>query len=214
MGEKIKLQLKLQKTILDNSSSETPMIININENEKIQYVILALENFNKDIVFNIQGKNSQLEIIGVCLLKNNQTANIKITQHHQQKNSNSTNTIKTILKDSSIFNFTGLIKIDKKAQQTNAFLTQNTLNLSNNSVNHSVPSLEINADEVKASHSATTTFIDEQSLYYLKSRGITQKESENLIIKGFVQTAIDKIKDEKIKKEVEDKIEEYFISTI
>ncbi|MDA1337874.1 MAG: SufD family Fe-S cluster assembly protein, partial [bacterium] len=134
----------------------------------------------------------------------------KTAQHHQTKNSNSTNIIKTILKDSAIFNFEGLIKIDKKAGQTNAFLTQNTLNLSQDSINHSVPSLEINADDVKASHAATTSFIDDQSLYYLKSRGINQKESENLIVRGFIQTVIDKIKDEEIKKEVEEKVEEYF----
>ena len=140
--------------------------------------------------------------------------NLNTIQSHKEKRSNSTNLIKTILKDSSNFNFTGLIKIDKQAQQTNAFLTQNTLTLSDNTINHSVPSLEINADDVKASHAATTSFIDEESLYYLKSRGISQQESENLIIRGFIQTVIDKIEDKKIKKAVEEKVEEYFVSTI
>ena len=174
---------------------------------------MAVDNFTKNITFKISGENAELEILGICLLKKDQNANIKITQLHKHKNSNSTSLIKAILKDFSTFNFTGLIKIDKKASKTNAFLTQNTLNLSENSINHSVPSLEINADNVKASHAATTSFIDEESLYYLKSRGISQTESENLIIKGFIQTVVDKVKDETIKSEIETKIAEYFKTT-
>jgi Fe-S cluster assembly protein SufD len=214
MGEKIKLNITTSKTILDKNSADENVIIEINENEQIQYVILAVGNFNKNITFNIKGENAEVEVIGICLLKNNEKTNLSTIQFHKEKRSNSTNLIKTILKDSANFNFTGLIKIDKKAQQTNAFLTQNTLTLSENTINHSVPSLEINADDVKASHAATTSFIDEESLYYLKSRGISQQQSENLIIRGFIQTAINKIKDEEIKKEVEEKIEEYFVNTI
>jgi len=182
MGEKIKLNITTSKTILDKNSADENVIIEINENEQIQYVILAVGNFNKDITFNIRGENAELEVIGICLLKNNEKTNLSTIQSHKEKRSNSTNLIKTILKDSSNFNFTGLIKIDKQAQQTNAFLTQNTLTLSDDTINHSVPSLEINADDVKASHAATTSFIDEESLYYLKSRGISQQESENLIM--------------------------------
>ena len=214
MGEKIKLNITTSKTILDKNSADENVIVEINENEQIQYVILAVGNFNKDITFNIRGENAELEVIGICLLKNNEKTNLSTIQSHKEKRSNSTNLIKTILKDSSNFNFTGLIKIDKQAQQTNAFLTQNTLTLSDDTINHSVPSLEINADDVKASHAATTSFIDEESLYYLKSRGISQQESENLIIRGFIQTVIDKIEDKKIKKAVEEKVEEYFVSTI
>jgi len=182
MGEKIKLNITTSKTILDKNSADENVIVEINENEQIQYVILAVGNFNKDITFNIRGENAELEVIGICLLKNNEKTNLSTIQSHKEKRSNSTNLIKTILKDSSNFNFTGLIKIDKQAQQTNAFLTQNTLTLSDDTINHSVPSLEINADDVKASHAATTSFIDEESLYYLKSRGISQQESENLIM--------------------------------
>lgn len=212
MGEKIKLNITTSKTILDKNSADENVIVEINENEQIQYVILAVGNFNKDITFNIRGENAELEVIGICLLKNNEKTNLSTIQSHKEKRSNSTNLIKTILKDSSNFNFTGLIKIDKQAQQTNAFLTQNTLTLSDDTINHSVPSLEINADDVKASHAATTSFIDEESLYYLKSRGISQQESENLIIRGFINSAVDKIEDIKIKKAVEEKVEKYFVN--
>jgi len=210
MGEKIDLKLKLKKTVFDSKSLDKPVTIEIKKNEKIQYIILAIGNFTKNITFKINGGNAELEILGICLLKKDQNANIQITQLHKHKNSNSTNLVKTILKDFSTFNFTGLIKIDKKASMTNAFLTQNTLNLSENSINHSVPSLEINADDVKASHAATTFFIDEESLYYLKSRGISQTDSENLIIRGFIQAVIDKIQDQDKKKKVETKVEQYF----
>ncbi|MDA1338063.1 MAG: SufD family Fe-S cluster assembly protein, partial [bacterium] len=107
MGEKIKLNITTSKTILDKNSANKKVIIDINENEQIQYVILAIGNFNKDIAFNIKGKDAQLEVIGICLLKNNEKINLNTIQFHKEKKSNSTNLIKTILKDSSIFNFEG-----------------------------------------------------------------------------------------------------------
>jgi len=212
MGEKVKLQLKSQTTILDNLSSEEKKVVELNNGEKLQYVILAIGDFNKEITFEINSKNTELEIIGICLLNNNEKVNLKTIQHHKNRDSISTNLIKTVLKGSSNFNFEGLIKIDKVADQTNAFLTQNTLNLSENSINHSVPSLEINASDVKASHAATTSFIDEKSLFYLTSRGVNQKEAENMIIKGFINSVVEKILDKKMKLEVEKSVKSYFNS--
>ena len=186
------------------------MVVDIKKDEQVQYAILALKDFAKNITFNIIGKNAQLEVIVICLQRSNQKADIKIVQHHKNQYGTSTNLIKTILKDSATFNFNGLIKIDKDARQTNAFLTQNTLTLSENTTNHSVPSLEINADDVKASHSATTSFVDEKELYYLKSRGINQQNSGNLILEGFINSAVEKIVDETIKRKIEKEVKKYF----
>ncbi|OGC63195.1 hypothetical protein A2264_00690 [candidate division WWE3 bacterium RIFOXYA2_FULL_46_9] len=70
-----------------------------------------------------------------------------------------------------------------------------------NTKSHSQPILQIDANDVRASHGATTGRIDEEQVYYLTSRGLSAEDAQNLIIKGFLGTLLDMVKDEKILKE-------------
>jgi len=189
------------KILLDHKSNKEPKVIEINNNEELQYVIIAKDDFIKNISFEIK-QNAKLEVLGIFLGDKNNKCEINMVQHHKSPNSNSTCTFKTILKNQSHFKFNGMIKIDKIATETNAYLTQNTLILSDEAKNTSVPSLEINADSVQASHSATTGKVSEEELFYLTSRGLSKQEAEDLIISGFISSVIEKITDKKIQNQV------------
>ena len=80
----------------------------------------------------------------------------------------------------------GLIKIEKQAQDTDSFLSMKILLLDKKSGATAEPELEILANKVKASHSASVGKIDEEQLFYLKSRGIDENEAKNIIINGFL----------------------------
>ena len=69
------------------------------------------------------------------------------------------------------------------------------------------PELEIYADDVKCSHGSTSGNLDENSIYYLMTRGLTKKESTKLLINGFLNDIIDEIKNETIRKFVENKLD-------
>ena len=89
----------------------------------------------------------------------------------------------------------GMIKIDKEANGVDDFLEMKLLLLDAKSQAVAEPKLEIEANEVKASHAATVGKIDEEELFYLTSRGIGLAEAEKLIVGGFLDQVIDKIED-------------------
>jgi Fe-S cluster assembly protein SufD len=102
--------------------------------------------------------------------------------------------IKGVLDDSASSSYIGKILIAKAGQQTASFLSHNVLVIGNKTSNNSQPILEIDADDVKASHGATTGRIDRQ-LYYLATRGLDTVTAKNLIIKGFFEAEMHNIKD-------------------
>ena len=106
--------------------------------------------------------------------------------------------------------FSGLIKVEPEAQNTDSFQTNRNLLLSPEAEADSLPGLEILANEVKCSHGATTSKIDEQELFYLQSRGMTKKQSEKLIVLGFFEEIIGQIKNETIIEELRNEVSNFF----
>lgn len=128
--------------------------------------------------------------IGKQKAHNDATTNI----FHLAENTTSNMEINGIMKDSSSAIYRGLIKIDKVARGTNSYLSNHILKLSDRAIANSIPALEIDNNEVKASHGATVGQIDEEQMFYLKSRGLSQKDAENLIVEGFLMPIVEKIK--------------------
>lgn len=92
---------------------------------------------------------------------------------------------KGVLTDQARSVFRGLIKISEEAQRTDSYLTNNNIILSDEARADSVPTLEINANDVKASHGATVGQLDEEEIFYLMSRGISKSAAKRLIINGY-----------------------------
>ena len=106
--------------------------------------------------------------------------------------------IKGVFDGSSRFIYQGLIKIEKSGQKSHAYQKNKNLILSSGVYVDSRPFLEILANDVFCTHGSTTGKINEESLFYLKSRGIDQKNAEQLYVSGFIQEVIDKIKPYKL----------------
>ena len=121
---------------------------------------------------------------------------------------------KNVLQDESKSIFSGLIRVDADAQQTNALQTNRNLLLSKQAKADSLPGLEILANDVKCTHGATTSRINQEELFYLLSRGIAKKNAESLISLGFLEEIIGKIKNEKLVMEIRENVRKQFnIST-
>ena len=102
--------------------------------------------------------------------------------------------------------FSGLIKVDEKAQGTNAYQTNRNLLLSPKAEADSLPELEILANEVKCSHGATTGEIDQEQLYYLRSRGIKKSAAEELLVFGFIEEVLESLKNEDLAESLRTKV--------
>lgn len=118
---------------------------------------------------------------------------------HASPNCESNQLYKNILDDHSQGVFNGKIFVRKDAQKTNAFQSSKNVLLSNTAVMNAKPQLEIYADDVKCSHGATTGQLDEDALFYFRSRGIGERDARALLNYTFASDVIEKINNDALK---------------
>ena len=165
--------------------------------------------FNKlDIECDLLEENCECNILSALFLNNDEHQEIKTRINHLAPNCKSYQKVKNVLSTGSKGIYQGKIYVKDVAQKTNAYQLSKALLLNDNSEFNSKPELEIYADDVKCSHGSTSGSIDEDSLYYLMSRGLNRNDSTKLLIKGFLNDVIEIIKSPTIKKFIEKKLED------
>ena len=153
---------------------------------------------------NLNGQYSSAFINGVINLNNSQHHEIKTNINHLAENTKSYQLIKTVLNDKSKGVYQGKIYVDAKAQKTNGYQLSKALLLNKDTEFDGKPELEIYADDVKCSHGSTSGNLDEDSIFYLMSRGLSHQQSKELLINGFLMDAVEKITDLEIKDLIKD----------
>lgn len=151
-------------------------------------------NLSGEFDFQIKASRVNLDILGLFVGNKADNFQLKTNQYHIAPNSTSNLLIKGVFDDQSKFIYQGLIKIEKTGQKSHAYQKNKNLILSKGVYVDSRPFLEILANDVFCTHGSTTGKINEESLFYLKSRGLNQKTAEQLYISGFIQEIVDKIK--------------------
>ncbi|MFZ5424275.1 MAG: SufD family Fe-S cluster assembly protein [Patescibacteria group bacterium] len=144
------------------------------------------------------------EIIGLYKLGMGDNLHLTTIANHLAPHTTCVTNVKGVLTNGSKSDYIGKILINKKAQQTSSYLDDSVLILGENTHNNSQPILEIEADDVKASHGATTGRIDENQIYYLTSRGLTRVEAQDLIVDGFFESVLATIKSDEIRQKLKD----------
>ena len=164
--------------------------------------------FNKlDIECDLTKENSRCNILSALFLNKNEHQEIKTLINHLAPNCKSNQNVKNVLCSDSKGVYQGKIYVKDIAQKTDAYQLSKALLLDDNAEFNSKPELEIYADDVKCSHGSTSGNIDHDSLHYLMTRGLSRKDSIKFLIKGFLSDVIEFIKNPKIKKFIESKLE-------
>ena len=164
--------------------------------------------FNKlDLTIDLEGENSQCNVQSASYLDHNDHQEIKTKINHFFPNCKSHQKVKNVLNSNSKGVFQGKIFVKNIAQKTDAYQLSKAILLSETSEFDSKPELEIYADDVKCSHGSSSGSIDNDSIYYLMSRGLNKKESTKLLINGFLNEVVDSIKSNSIRKFIHKKIE-------
>ena len=122
------------------------------------------------------------------------------------ENTKSYQLIKSVIDDSSKSVYQGKIYVDSKAQKTDGYQLSKAVLLNEQAEFNAKPELEIYADDVKCSHGSASGSLDEDSIFYLMSRGLDQKTAKELLINGFLLDVVEKITDEEIKKLIKNMI--------
>ena len=164
--------------------------------------------FNKvDMEFNLEGENSDCNLRSALFLDKDDHQEIKTKINHLVPNCKSFQKVKSVLDSEGKGVYQGKIYVKDIAQKTNAYQLSKALLLSENSEFNSKPELEIYADDVKCSHGSTSGNVDDNSVHYLMTRGLTKKQSIQLLINGFLNEVIGEIKNKSIREFVENKME-------
>ncbi|MDA7810909.1 Fe-S cluster assembly protein SufD [Candidatus Pelagibacter sp.] len=180
--------------------------INLNKNSISENFIFSTGSkfIKNEVNCNLNDQYSSAFINGVINLKNSQHHEIKTNINHLAENTKSYQLIKTVLNDKSKGIYQGKIFVDQKAQKTNGYQLSKALLLNENTEFDGKPELEIYADDVKCSHGSTSGNLDEDSIFYLMSRGLSHQQSKELLINGFLMDAVEKITDLEIKNLIKD----------
>ena len=175
--------------------------INQDENSISETFILSTgSNFLKnEINCNLNGNYSSAFVNGIFSLIDNQQHEIRTTINHLTENTKSYQLIKSVLGKKSKAAYQGKIFVNPKAQKTDGYQLSKAILLDETSEFNAKPELEIYADDVKCSHGSSSGSLDENSIFYLMSRGLDYQQSKELLIGGFILDVIEKITDSEIK---------------
>ena len=175
--------------------------IDLNKNSHCEYFILSAgaKFLKNEINCSLNKDHGSIFINGIINLENDNHHEIKTIVNHNEENCKSYQLIKCVLNDNSKGIYQGKIFVDSKAQKTDGYQLSRALLLNEDTEFNAKPELEIYADDVKCSHGSTSGNIDENSIFYLMSRGLTYKQSKQLLINGYVAEVVEKITDNDIK---------------
>ncbi len=152
--------------------------------------------------FYQKGERIDSTLKGITIIENKQHVDHNTLVHHIFPNCESHQDYKGIFAEKSTGVFNGKIVVEKEAQKINAFQSNNNILLDDSATINSKPQLEIFADDVKCSHGCTIGQLDEDSLFYLRSRGIPLKEAKALLMYAFANNVMESVKIPEIKKRI------------
>ena len=196
----------LKNYSLDSNTSENIKYfnkdINLSKNSHLEYFILSEGSkfIKQDINCNLDDEYGSIALNGIINLENEKHHEIKTVINHKKENCKSYQLIKSVLNDKSKGIYQGKIFVSPEAQKTDGYQLSRALLLNESVEFNAKPELEIYADDVKCSHGSTSGNIDENSIFYLMSRGLSYSESKKLLTNGFLNEVIEKISNEDVKK--------------
>lgn len=158
--------------------------------------------------FDVNGERAETHMNGLYLLLNEEHVDNRTLVNHNVANCESYELYKGILGGKSMGVFNGKIVVAQAAQKTNAFQSNRNILLSNDANIYTKPQLEIFADDVKCSHGATSSQIEDSELFYLQARGIGKEMAKSLLVFAFGEEVIDRINYTPLKEKLEKRIAE------
>ncbi|MCK9550389.1 Fe-S cluster assembly protein SufD [Aquamicrobium sp.] len=164
----------------------------------------------QEVHVKVSGEGSDFQLRGVNLLSGDSHTDVTMVLDHAVPHTGSVEVVRNVVTGKAHGVFQGRINVHQVAQKTDARMACNTLLLSDDGEFSAKPELEIFADDVACGHGATVTEIHGDHLFYLMSRGITEKSARGLLVKAFVAEVIEELEDEQIVEALEARLDDWF----
>lgn len=190
---------------LENTHNKTTnlatLLIDQKQSSNVLGNIITLHNgiTRNSIEIGINGEHCETTLCGMVVADKNQQVDNFSTILHNKPNCQSTELFKYVLDDTAKGGFTGQLYVARDAQKTQAFQTNKNILLNRTAKMRTKPQLEIYADDVKCSHGATIGQLDESAMFYMRQRGIPEKEARLLLMFAFTADVIENIRIDALK---------------
>jgi len=180
--------------------AEAPGDLSYNIDKTSQTIMFWVDKSCEKVVeVTLNKSQTEANILGLVLVDENVEVVLKTLQIHASPKTKSNLLVKSVLGGRAKFHFDGIIKVHKQAQLTDAYQRNENLLLSDESKAVSKPALEILANDVRCTHSATVSHLDNEQLFYLESRGLPEKKSQFMLIESYLSPILEKIEERKVK---------------
>ncbi len=173
----------------------------VGRDASIQWTVGALGSRLSKVNQHVElvGEGADCRVNGVMFTEDRQHQSLHTLQHHRAPSCHSDFLYKAALQDSSRTVWRGMIKVDKGAHKTDGYQRNDNLLLSRTARADSIPGLEIEADDVRCTHGSTSGRVDEELIFYARSRGFTRTEAIQMIVTGFFQQVFDRVTIESVR---------------
>ncbi|MEP2936332.1 MAG: Fe-S cluster assembly protein SufD [Gilvibacter sp.] len=188
----------LDATLIDNTYIKQER----DSNTRVHTFSFGGKLVRNNLNFYQQGSHCDSTLKGITIIEKKQHVDHSTLVHHKAPNCESHQDYKGLFDEKAIGVFNGKVIVDKIAQKINAFQQNNNILIDDKATINAKPQLEIFADDVKCSHGCTIGQLDEDALFYLRSRGIGEKEAKALLMYAFANNVLESVKIPELKKRI------------
>jgi Fe-S cluster assembly protein SufD len=180
----------------------------VKKDSSLTVVLVAIDvkNVDSSVTVKLQGAGAAATIIGIVVGQGDDNIKINTLQKHEAAGTTSNLLVKSALSGNARCIIDGGIRVEKKAQKTDAYQRNENLLLSETAYAESKPSLEILANDVRCTHGATVGPVSQEELWYLSTRGIPLQKAEMIVVEGFFSSALERVDDKQIRTEILQKV--------
>jgi Fe-S cluster assembly protein SufD len=207
------------KLIIDNLQEEDASCFRIandfvtqakNSNFTINTITLNGGLVRNNLSIDVTGENCETHLNGAYILKDSQHVDNHTVVDHKVAHCESNELYKGVIDGKATAVFNGKVFVRKDAQKINAYQSNANVLLSESASVNSKPELEIYADDVKCSHGSTTGQLDDEAIFYLRARGISEASAKQLMVGAFIEDVLQKIENEAVLELIHQHIKERF----
>ena len=184
------------------SGAKESYTVGAGEKLELTFVVLPGESRDIDVAIDLVGEGAEVSLKGLYLCGGDERVNFRILMHHRAPGCVSRQLFNGIAGGSSRVTFEGRIIVAPDAQKTEAYQENHNIVLSDQAHAETMPQLEIYADDVKCSHGATVGRLDEEALFYMRTRGVPERDAKVLQMLSFLSPVTPEDKRDSVEKAV------------
>lgn len=196
-----KLSIRSSLILLDWQKKIHEVIISVSPNQELLYFFINDRLKPRRVIIKL-AQSASVKFYGICMGNSgDQVTDIIID--HVKPQSQSFTSLKGVFTGTGRGTMNGTIHIHKDAQGSSARLEERVLLLSSESSAKTIPNLEIEANDVKASHAATVSRLSEEEIFYLQTRGLSRETSINALVSAFLMSQLKHLPDENVRGKIQ-----------